>query len=973
MLSSLLTLLGVHGLAAAQNRLEPPESSRENTVAVVPFSNITGETDDAWIGAGIAETLMTDLQVDRGFTVIDRELLTEALVEVPDTLTAGDDAGLLALGRRVGARWVVSGGYQHVGAQIRITAKLIEVPTGTVARSAKVDGAVTDLFDLQDAVAAQLLGGAVAAAVSAPAEPGSTEGEADPFPVARAPSTSSVIPVSPSPDETSVGTGRPGAVAAVPSAGFSLGAATLGLIDGPPPPVGPAVMTRDELGRTTVRAIGLTDGIRLDGQLDEEVYQTVLPITDFIQQVPNEGEPATERTEAWIMFDDTNVYVAARVHDSAPESEWVANEMRRDTSQLRQNDTFTAFFDTFYDRRNGYNFYTNPLGARADQQFTNEGNPNSDWNPVWDVRTGRFDGGWTVEMEIPFKSLRYRSGTPQLWGIQLRRAIRRKNEWVYLTRIPLFSGGGGGGGSGAIFRVSAAGTLVGIEPPPSSRLLEVKPYAIGGATTDVGQGLENDPNGDVGVDVKYGITQNLTADLTYNTDFAQVEVDEQQVNLTRFSLFFPEKREFFLEGRGIFGFAQAGIGSGGGFGGGGGGFFGGGGAPTIFYSRRIGLERGTVVPIYGGGRVTGKVGAFDVGALNIQTEDSFDAGTDSTNFTVLRVRRDILRRSGIGGIFTNRSVSTLGPGTSQAYGVDATFAFFDNVNFLAYYAKTRTPGHTDKDNSYEGRFNYGSDRYGFTADHIVVEDNFIPEVGFVRRDNFKRTNVVGRFSPRPSSLDSVRQFTFEGNIDYYVTADRGGLETRERRLDFRTEFESSDIFSATMSNNYERLDVPFEISPGVFLPAGGYSFTNTTLSYSLGGQRRTSGNVAYTMGGFWNGDIQTLAFSQGRINILDQFSIEPSISLNWIDLPQGSFNTTLVGGRINYSFTPRMFFGGLVQYNSSSDLVSANLRFRWEYSPGSELFVVYTEERDTETFRPDRFSELRNRGFVVKINRLFRM
>ena len=264
-------------------------------------------------------------------------------------------------------------GYQHVGAQIRITATLIEVPTGTVARSAKVDGAVSDLFDLQDAVAAQLLDGVVATVVSPPVSLGPTEGDADPFPVARAPSTSSVIPVAPSPDETSVGTGRPGAVAAIPSAGFSLGAATLGLIDGPPPPVGPAVMTRDELGHTTVRAIGLTDGIRLDGQLDEEVYQTVPPITDFIQQVPDEGEPATERTEAWIMFDDTNVYVAARVHDSAPESEWVANEMRRDTSQLRQNDTFTAFFDTFYDRRNGYNFYTNPLGARADQQFTNEG------------------------------------------------------------------------------------------------------------------------------------------------------------------------------------------------------------------------------------------------------------------------------------------------------------------------------------------------------------------------------------------------------------------------------------------------------------------------------------------------------------------------------------------------------------------------------------------------------------------------
>ena len=209
------------------------------------------------------------------------------------------------------------------------------------------------------------------------------------------------------------------------------------LVDGPLPPIAPDVMRRDDQGRTTVRAIKLSAGIVVDGRLDEPVYQSIPAITDFIQQVPDPGATATERTEAWIMFDETNVYVSARVWDSAPESEWIANEMRRDTSQLRQNDTFTVFFDTFYDRRNGFNFYTNPLGARADQQFTNEGNPNSDWNPVWDVRTGRFDGGWTAEMEIPFKTLRYRSGSPQVWGVQLRRSIRRKNEWVYLTRLPI--------------------------------------------------------------------------------------------------------------------------------------------------------------------------------------------------------------------------------------------------------------------------------------------------------------------------------------------------------------------------------------------------------------------------------------------------------------------------------------------------------------------------------------------------------
>ena len=935
-----------------------------NGVAIVPLTNLTGRPDDAWIGSGIAETLSADLQSEPPFTVIGRESVEQALAELsrmatPDTGQGSNDGpGPLELGRLLGVRWVVSGAYQRVGDRLRVTTHLVEVATGTVVRSAKVDGDLTDLFDLQDQVARQLM-------AMPPPQP-------EPEPPPRSAPTPPPLPDAPRPRDPDVS--RPEVPA--DAAAFAVtGDQLLPQIDGPPPPVAPEVMNRDEQGRTTVRAVKLTEGIRLDGQLDEDVYATIAPITGFIQQVPIEGAPATEQTEAWIMFDETNVYVGARVHDSAPESEWIANEMRRDTDQLRQNDTFTAFFDTFYDRRNGFNFYTNPLGARSDAQFTNEGNPNNDWNPVWDVRTGRFDGGWTVEMEIPFKTLRYRSGSPQIWGVQLRRAIRRKNEWVYLTRIPISAGGGRG--AAGIFRISAAATLTGIEPPRSTRTFEIKPYGIGGATTDINAGTENKLDGDFGVDAKYGITRNLTADLTYNPDFAQVEVDEQQVNLTRFNLFFPEKREFFLEGSGIFGFARGGVGGSfrrsAGLSGGRSSRFDGGVEPEIFYSRRIGLEGSTIVPIYGGGRVTGKIGAFDVGALSIQTEDSLEAGTDSTNFTVLRVKRDILRRSSVGGIFTNRSVSLEGPGDSQAYGLDGTFAFYDNVSVLAYYAKTQTPGHTAGDNSYRGKFEYGGDRYGLTTDYLVVEDNFIPEIGFLRRDNFKRTNVNARFSPRPQSLSLVRQFTFLGDVDYFTTADRGYLETRTRSFDFRAEFENSDSFDVTVANNFERLDDPFEIVPGLTLPVGGYSFTNTTIGYTLGGQRVASGSVAYTTGAFWSGDIQTLAFNRGRVNVLEQFSIEPSVSLNWVDLPEGSFNTTLVSSRFNYAFTPRMFFGGLLQYNSSSEVVSANLRLRWEYSPGSELFVVYAEERNTETLMPDRYSELQNRGFVIKFNRLFRM
>ena len=752
--------------------------------------------------------------------------------------------------------------------------------------------------------------------------------------------------------------------------------------DRPTPPASPAVLARDAQGRATVRAVRLATGIRLDGVLDEPAYETVAALDDFIQQEPNEGAPASERTEAWVLFDADNIYIAARLWDSAPPSAWVANEMQRDTPQLRENDTFWVAFDTFNDRRNGVAFYTNPLGALGDFAITNEGNPNGDWNPVWDVRAGRFAGGWTVEMEIPFKSLRYRPGPDPVWGIQFRRMVRRKNERSYLTPVPISAGRRG------IFRVSDAAMLVGLELPAAGNNLEIKPYAIGGTTTDVNASPPTAWNGDAGVDVKYGITQNLTADFTYNTDFAQVEVDEQQVNLTRFNLFFPEKREFFLEGRGIFEFAR-----GGGpstrssalrqIGGGGRSSRGSGNAPTLFYSRRIGLQDGAVVPITGGGRVTGKVGDFDVGALNIQTgaRDAAPqgaAGAESTNFTVVRIKRDILRRSAVGALFTNRSVSVVGEGrgANRVFGADATLAFYENVSVVGYFARTQTPGFEGRDASYQGQLMYAGDRYGVTAEHLVVEDNFIPEVGFLRRDNFRRSYFAGRFSPRPASLETVRQFRLEAGYEHILTADTGIVETKQAQVGFNTEFETSDRLGMTFADNYEFLVQPFEPGPGVVLPVGGYGFRDVEATYTIGAQRRLTGIVTVRGGEYFNGNIRSIGFSQGRLAITPELSVEPTLSENWIETPHGSFHTRLIVSRVTYTFSPRMFFAGLIQYNSAANSVSTNLRLRWEYSPGSELFVVYTEDRDTDPLRPDRFdsfSLLSNRGLVVKFNRLFRL
>ena len=890
---------------------QPAVTAGPRVVVVLPFTNVTGHEDNDWIGIGVSDGLLATAAEEGGFTSIVRGLAP---------LEKSDATGIRSVVDRHDARWVIGGAVLLTGDQYRITGWVIDARTAATIRSVTEHGTFDELFALQDRVATALID-KLAAPVTAWV--GRSFTADDP----------------------------PGSMT------------TVGIvIDGPPPPVPPAVINRVG-GQATMRAIRVTEPLNVDGRLDEAVYEEVPPVSDFIQQLPDEGAPATERTDAWVLFDDENFYVSGRCWDSAAQEEWVANEMRRDSFNLLSNDIFGFLIDTFYDRRNALLFYANPIGGFADQAITNEGNPNRDWNPVWDVKTGRF------EMVVPFKSLRYRPTREQVWGIQIRRTVLRKNEWAYLTAIPISAAGFGG--RGGVFRVSAAGTLVGLEAPVGGKNLEIKPYAIGGATTDLTAVPEKrgEGNGDFGLDVKYGVTQNLTADFTLNTDFAQVEVDEQQVNLTRFNLFFPEKREFFLEGRGIFDFARGGFRSGGVRRGG---VFGGGDAPTLFYSRRIGLDRGAAVPIVGGGRLTGKVGAFDVGALSIQTDDEPTSGSVNTNFTVIRIKRDMLRRSSVGAILTSRSVSLAGNGSNQAYGLDGSFSFYDNVNFLGYYAKTQTSGLRGRDQSYQGRFDYGADRYGLSVEHLLVEDNFMPEVGFLRRDNFRRTWAFGRFSPRPASIDVVRQFVFDASLDYFLTADTGLLETRQVQLGFETEFESSDQFSVRMNDNYELLLEPFSPGAGLAIPVGGYNFTDLRLSYGLGPQRRYAGRVALTTGGYFNGNLTSLDFSRGRVEVSPRLSLEPTVSFNWIDLPGGSFRTDLVLARANYTFSPRMFFSGLLQYNSTNNTLGTNIRLRWEYRPGSELFVVYTEEQDTDPLRPDRYTELENRGFVVKFNRLFR-
>ena len=722
------------------------------------------------------------------------------------------------------------------------------------------------------------------------------------------------------------------------------------------------VVGRDAEGRLSVRATRYDGEVNIDGNLDEAVYRELTPISDFIQQIPDEGAPASERTEAWVFFDDDNLYVAARNYESVPEVDWVANEMRRDTFQLRTNDSFSVMLDTYLDRRNGAAFLVTPIGGFSDFAISNEGDRgrgvNFDWNIVWDSRVGRFDGGWTVEMEIPFRSLRYEPGSEQTWGIQFRRIIRRLSEASYLTELPISAALGNSLVAG-MWRISEAGTLNELEVPPRNFNLEIKPYGLGTVTTNrlAAPPISNLSKEELGVDVKFGITNNLTADFTYNTDFAQVEVDERQVNLTRFNLFFPEKREFFLEGEGNFDFSQPRSLD----------------VPTMFFSRRIGLEKGQIVPIEAGARVTGKIGDFDIGALNIGTDAVNSANIEANDFSVIRIKRDVLSRSTVGMLFTERSESLVGEGSSQLYGIDGSFDFLDDFSIDTYLAKTDSPDLKGEDKSYMANFDYNGDRYGFTSGYLVVEDNFNPEIGFKRRDNFKQYSGSARFSPRPASIESIRRFILQANTKSYWSASTDKLETRQHRLSFTTEFESSDQFTVSISDDFEMLTRPFNIANGVTLQPGKYDFTSYQTSYRLGTQRRVSGALSLRIGDFWSGKNTSIGISSGRIELSPQLSLEPSYSINRVELPEGDFRTELGRLRITYTLSPRMYVGGLVQYNSSQSSLSTNFRFRWEWAPGSELFVVYSDDRDTNPFdRPDSF-ELRNQGWAIKINRLFQI
>ena len=737
-------------------------------------------------------------------------------------------------------------------------------------------------------------------------------------------------------------------------------------------PVPPAVIVRDLDGIATVRATRLAGEFALDGALTEADYTSVPPFTDFVQQEPDEGRPATEKTEVWLFFDDENIYIGARLHESDP-GRRVMSEMRRDSFNMFNNDHLAVLFDTFHDGRNGFGFSANRLGGLFDWTATNE-QPSPNWNGLWQTQARDFDGGWSIEMRIPFRSIRFKDGS-DVWGVNFRRMVRWKNEISYLNGVPRSWGRRG------LNKLSNAATVVGLETPAKTVNLDVKPYVLGSMLTNTlaTPAVRNHADATFGGDAKWGITQQLVADFTYNTDFAQVEDDEAQVNLTRFSLFFPEKRDFFLEGQDAFAFGGVGGGGGGGGGGrrpgGGGGGNNGGGSqpenltPILFYSRRIGLTGAGAVPIIGGARVLGRTGALQVGALTMQTEDAPLNAAPSTNFSVLRVNRDVFSRSRVGLIATSRAPNGDTLANNFAGGADAQFNVTSDLQINSYYARTQTDAAQGDESSYRGRVDWNADRYAVNAEHLYVGEGFNPEVGFMRRTAFRRSYGLARFSPRPADFLNVRKFYSQASADYITGAVGGEVQTREYQGQFNTEFNNGDLLNFEVTRAFEAIVTPFDVARGVQVPAGEYWFTQARASYQMGLQRRVSGAITAGRGGFYDGTLTELTW-RGRVEFTPQLYAEPTLSWNRVEAPYGNGNANLAATRLTYTVTPRMFVAALVQYQSLTASMSANLRFRWEYQPGSELFVVYSDGRTTEG--PTRFPEMQSRSIVVKVTKLFR-
>ena len=718
-----------------------------------------------------------------------------------------------------------------------------------------------------------------------------------------------------------------------------------------PPPAGPArtLTSTTAAGLPIARAHRVARAPEIDGDvLGEAAWTAASPQTGFRQNTPDEGEPASERTEVRIVYTDDTIYfgVVCFVGDPAT---IIVSDARRDSS-LAETDSFRIVLDTYQDQQNGFVFGTNPAGLEYDGQLTNEGEGsggiggglvqrsgsqqqrgsgggfNLNWDGVWQVAARVTDVGWTAELAIPFRTLRYASGAVQTWGLNFQRNIRHRNEESYWAPLPRQFN---------LNRLSLAGELQGVEAPPP-RNLKLNPYVLG-------QALRRDADreatllGDVGADLKYSVTPSLTLDLSYNTDFAQVEVDDQQINLDRFNLFFPEKRPFFLENAGLFSVGQPG-------------------ELELFFSRRIGIgDDRTRVPIRGGGRLTGQVGSStNIGLLNMQTAPVAANGTPANNYTVARVRQDLPNRSNLGAMVVNRratgELADAGD-VNRSYAVDGRWGIGEAVTMSGFAAATETPGVTGGTHAYNVAASYESERYRYGGGFTEVAPGFNPEVGFYARRGYRRVDGAFRTAFRPENAIGFHEWTPHAAVFLIRDFDTGQVESDWIHLDNTMEWRNGFWASAALNLTTEGVLEPFEIFPDVVIPADRYDHAEAQLRFRTDQGAPLSLEFFSVLGGFFGGRRTQLG-PRLSLRLGERFNTQVSWERNDLDLPGDAFVTNLARLRLNYSFTPRVFLQALVQYNDRARLWSSNVRFGLLSDANTGLFVVYDDIEGFDRFRP---------------------
>jgi hypothetical protein len=699
-----------------------------------------------------------------------------------------------------------------------------------------------------------------------------------------------------------------------------------------PKPVQPQAAAATVGGdRPVVRALATSEAPKIDGVLDEAAWADAEPIDRFVQQEPNEGQPASDRTEVRILFDRGHLYIGVRAFASAPV---IATEMRRDADRLFDEDNFQVIVDTFHDSRNGYMFVTTPLGAKLEQQIFDEGenvgrggttsNINRNWDGVWNAAARIVEDGWTAELDIPFSTVRFVPRDDQVWGINFQRHIRRKNETVLWSPLPK---------AFALTRVSLAGELQGLSGISRGLDLRLKPYLLGGAhyLQATADGGDTDPIRDIGLDARYGLTSGLNMDVTVNTDFAQVEVDEQQVNLTRYSLFYPEKRDFFLENSNFFTVGTGGV------------FSNTQVQTDLFFSRRIGLsDTGTPIPIQGGVRVAGKSGRNNIGVLDIQTDDFFSRPGD--NFFVGRYSRDILRRSRVGAIFVNKESVDGSTHYNRTMAVDANLAPSANLQVQGFLARTETPDRIGKDLAWFGRVAYRDPNWNLYLNYLDIQDNFNAEAGFVQRTGIRTTK--GHFGPTPRPKTGNVKLYEPMYVLTYTTDQSNRLVYRQHHAMLGTTLRDDTFVNVFYQNTLDVLDAPFRIRPDVTIPAGTYQMHEWWFMLNSSPGRRIYERLTVVPMQFYDGTRLNVSATAG-VRATSQFSAEVQYNRNDVKMPWGDFVVNLSSVRLDYTFSPRMTIRSLTQYNTSTHEISNNIRFNFIYRPGSDIYVVYNDQSQT--------------------------